>query len=73
MGSLFKMGATIFGTIVKIASKNDKSEVVVDGLLQLADIVGDDLFARRDIERTSQFISDCISKSCYNILCHHNI
>lgn len=73
MGSLFKMGATIFGTIVKIVSKNDKSEFVVDGLLQLTDIVGDDLFAQRDIERVSQYISDCISKSCYNILCHHDI
>ena len=64
MGSLFKMGATILGTIVKNVSKNDKSEVVVDGLLQLADIVGDDLYARRELERSSQFISDCISKSC---------
>ena len=64
MGSLFKMGATILGTIVKNVSKNDKSEVATDGLLQLADIVGDDLYARREIERTSQFISDCISKSC---------
>ena len=73
MKPLFKLGATIFGTIVKIASKNDKSEFVVDGLLQLADIAENDLFAKRDIERTSQLISDSISRSCYQILSHHQI
>ena len=73
MEPLFKLGATIFGTILKIASKNDKSEFVVDGLLQLADIADNDLFAKREIERTSQLISDSISKSCYQILSHHQI
>ena len=73
MKPLIKLGATIFGVIVKIASKDDNTGNVVDGLFQLADIAENEFFTKRNIDRASQDISDSIAKSCHQILSHHQI
>ena len=71
MNPLIKLGATVFGVIVKVASKNENTGNIVDGFFQMADIAENDIFTKRDIDRTSQDISDSISRSCYQILRHH--
>ena len=73
MNALIKLGATILGVIIKIASKDDHVDNIVDGVFQIYDVVEEDIFARRNVDRTSQEISDSIAKSCNQILSHHNI
>ena len=73
MNPLIKLGATVLGVIVKVASKNENAGNIVDGFFQIADVAESDFFAKRDIDRTSQNIADSISKSCYQILNYHGI
>lgn len=54
MDPLVKLGATVLGVIVKIASKDENTENVVDGLLQIAEIAENDFFTKRNIDRASQ-------------------
>ena len=64
MKTLLKLGSTVVGTIVKIASNNDKIGSVVDGMFQFSEILEDDWFTQRDIDRTSSDITDKIARSC---------
>ena len=73
MNPLIKLGATILSVIVKVASKNENICNVVDGAFQISDIIEQDFFEKRNIDRTSQDITDNIAKSCYQILSHHSI
>lgn len=73
MNPLFKLGATILGVIVKIASKDDIVGNIVDGAFQLSEIAEEDIFTKRNINRASEEISDNIAKSCAQILNHHKI
>ena len=54
MNPLVKLGATVLGVIVKIASKDENTENVVDSLFQIAEIAENDFFTKRNIDRTSQ-------------------
>lgn len=54
MDPLVKLGATVLGVIVRIASKDENTENVVDGLLQIAEIAENDFFTKRNIDRASQ-------------------
>lgn len=73
MKTLLKLGSTVVGTIVKIASNNDKIGSVVDGMFQFSEILEDDWFTQRDIDRTSSDITDKIARSCNQILNYHDI
>lgn len=73
MNPLLKLGATVLGVIVKIASKDDSTGNVVDGLFQIAEIAENDFFTKRNIDRTSQEITDSIARSCYQIMNHHQV
>lgn len=73
MNPLFKLGATVLGVIVKIASKDDIVGDIVDGVFQISEITAEDIFTKRNINRASEEISDNIAKSCAQILSHHKI
>lgn len=73
MNPLIKLGATILGVIIKIANKDDSVGNVVDGVFQISEVVEQEFFLRRNLDRTAQDISDNIAKSCDQILKHHQI
>lgn len=73
MDSCIRIGTTLLTTIVKLVSKNNSSEILIEGMSDVVDLSIDDFFARREINRKKQEIIDNISKSCYKVLDYYPI
>ena len=68
MTVLVKLGATILGVIIKIISKDNDVSNIIDGFSHASNIIEQDFFTQRNLDRKTQDISDNIAESCCRIL-----
>lgn len=68
-----KLGMAALSIILNLSINDASKAVVADGFLKIFDILGDNFFEKRKLQRQCDAISDRIAESCNSILDYHSI